>query len=133
MSNNLADTVCSEIEAAHEELVALCGELVAAASVNPPGRTAETAQVVRDFFASKDIDNEVIKADDEAPNVIAQIAGASGRHHVVFNAHMDTMEAGDESAWTVPILRLTRRDGRLYGLGMGNMKGALAAMSPPAA
>jgi succinyl-diaminopimelate desuccinylase len=41
---------------------------------------------------------------------------------------MDTMEAGDESAWTVPILRLTRRDGRLYGLGMGNMKGALAAM-----
>jgi succinyl-diaminopimelate desuccinylase len=41
---------------------------------------------------------------------------------------MDTMEAGDEAAWTVPILRLTRRHGHLYGLGMGNMKGALAAM-----
>ena len=38
------------------------------------------------------------------------------------------MEASDESAWTVPIMQLTRRDGRLYGLGMGNMKGALAAM-----
>ena len=38
------------------------------------------------------------------------------------------MEAGDEAAWTVPILRLTRRHGHLYGLGMGNMKGALAAM-----
>jgi succinyl-diaminopimelate desuccinylase len=47
---------------------------------------------------------------------------------VVFNAHMDTMEAGDQRAWSVPVLRLTRRDGRLYGLGMGNMKGALAAM-----
>ena len=41
---------------------------------------------------------------------------------------MDTMEASDASAWTVPIMQLTRRDNRLYGLGMGNMKGALAAM-----
>ena len=38
------------------------------------------------------------------------------------------MEAGDESAWSVPILTLSKADGRLYGLGMGNMKGALAAM-----
>jgi succinyl-diaminopimelate desuccinylase len=41
---------------------------------------------------------------------------------------MDTMQPGDQSRWSVPILKLTRKDGRLYGLGMGNMKGALAAM-----
>jgi len=41
---------------------------------------------------------------------------------------MDTMEPGDASAWSVPVFALTRRDARLYGLGMGNMKGALAAM-----
>ena len=83
---------------------------------------------MRTYFATKDIASEIVKLDDEAPNVVAQIAGAGGGRHVVFNAHMDTMEAGDESAWTVPALRVTRRDGRLYGLGMGNMKGALAAM-----
>ena len=60
--------------------------------------------------------------------MVATLEGQHGGRHVVFNAHMDTMEAGDEAAWTVPIMRLTRRDGRLYGLGMGNMKGALAAM-----
>jgi succinyl-diaminopimelate desuccinylase len=128
VSSELANIVCSELDAAREELVRLCAELVAAESVNPPGRTADAAEVVRAYFAGKDIASEVIKADDEAPNVVAQIAGARGRPHVVFNAHMDTMEAGDESAWSVPVLRLTRRDGRLYGLGMGNMKGALAAM-----
>src|ERR1700737_5546391 len=124
---DLATTVCAEIDAAREELVALCGELVAAESVNPPGRTAEAAEVVRTYFATKDIASEIVKLDDEAPNVVAQIAGAGGGRHVVFNAHMDTMEAGDESAWTVPVLRVTRRDGRLYGLGMGNMRGAPAA------
>ena len=60
--------------------------------------------------------------------MVGRVEGGGGGRHIVFNAHMDTMEAGDESAWTVPVMRLTRRDGRLYGLGMGNMKGALAAM-----
>ena len=124
----LTDAICGDIDAAREELVALCGELVAAQSVNPPGRTADVADVVRRYLAANGMPSEIVQADDEAPNVIAQVAGASDGRHVVFNAHMDTMEAGDESAWSVPVLRLTRRDGRLYGLGLGNMKGALAAM-----
>jgi succinyl-diaminopimelate desuccinylase len=126
--SDLAATVCAEIEAAREELVALCAQLVTAESVNPPGRTAGVAEVVRRYLAASGITTEMVQADDEAPNVVAQIAGAQDGPHVVFNAHMDTMEAGDETAWSVPILRLTRRDGRLYGLGLGNMKGALAAM-----
>jgi succinyl-diaminopimelate desuccinylase len=124
----LMDTVCREIDAAREELVALCGALVAASSVNPPGRTADTAEVVRAYLADRGIASERIAADAEAPNVAATLEGRAAGRHVVFNSHMDTMEAGDEAAWSVPVARLTRRDGRLYGLGMGNMKGGLAAM-----
>jgi succinyl-diaminopimelate desuccinylase len=128
MSGSLADAVCRDIDAAREELIELCGRLVAAVSVNPPGRTAEAAEVVQAYLSGHGITAEKIAADDEAPNIIGRVEGGAGGRHVVFNAHMDTMEAGDEAAWTVPVTRLTRRDGRLYGLGMGNMKGALAAM-----
>lgn len=128
MSGSLADAVCRDIDAAREELIELCGRLVAAVSVNPPGRTAEAAEVVHAYLSRHGITAEKIAADDEAPNIIGRVEGGAGGRHVVFNAHMDTMEAGDEAAWTVPVTRLTRRDGRLYGLGMGNMKGALAAM-----
>lgn len=124
----LADAVCRDIEAQREALVALCAELVAAPSVNPPGRTAEVADVVKRYLTAQGIATEPVSADDEAPNLVATVAGRSAGRHVVFNAHMDTMEAGDERAWSVPVLRLSRKDGRLYGLGMGNMKGALAAM-----
>jgi succinyl-diaminopimelate desuccinylase len=126
--SNLTDAISNDIDAARDELIDLCGRLVAAPSVNPPGRTAGVADVVRGYLAANGIATETVKADDEAPNVVAQINAGDGGRHVVFNAHMDTMEASDAAVWSVPIMQLTQRDGRLYGLGMGNMKGALAAM-----
>ena len=127
-SKELSLAVLEEIEAARGELVDLCAKLVSVASVNPPGRTAEVAELVRSYLSSFQIATTTVKADDEAPNVVADLVGHSSGRHIVFNAHMDTMEASDPSAWSVPVFQLTRRDGRLYGLGMGNMKGALAAM-----
>src|SRR4029077_15454284 len=127
-TTELMDAVCRDIDAARKQLVMLCGRLVGAVSVNPPGRTTEVADIVSRYLATQGIASERIAADAEAPNVVATLDGTAAGRHVVFNAHMDTMEAGDEAAWSVPVASLTRRDGRLYGLGMGNMKGALAAM-----
>ncbi|WP_157218601.1 M20 family metallopeptidase [Flavisphingomonas formosensis] len=124
----LADTIDTEIEAAREPLFGLCARLVAAESVSPPGLTAGVAAIVRDWLAEAGVAVETVAADVTAPNIVGSVVGAGAGRHVVFNAHMDTMEAGDLARWTVPPLTLTRRDGRAYGLGMGNMKGALAAM-----
>ncbi len=125
---SLFATLDREIDAEREALIGFCAELVDAVSVNPPGRTAEMATVVKTYLDSRGVPAEIVAADAEAPNVVGSVAGASSGRHVVFNAHMDTMEPGDASTWSVPVFDLTRRAGRLYGLGMGNMKGALAAM-----
>jgi succinyl-diaminopimelate desuccinylase len=127
-THELSTAILQEIDKARADLIDLCAKLVSAASVNPPGRTAEVAEVVRTFLNSFRIATTTVKADDEAPNLVGEVTAGGGGRHVVFNAHMDTMEASDPASWTVPILQLTRRNGRLYGLGMGNMKGALAAM-----
>lgn len=128
MSEDLADTVEREIEARREELIGLCARLVATPSMSPPGETAETAKVVRAYLEGHGLACETVACDPMAPNLVSHIGTPGKGKHVVFNAHMDTMQAGDESKWHVPILELTRKDGRLYGLGMGNMKGALAGM-----
>lgn len=111
------------------DLVTLCGELVAARSVNPPGDTRAAAGVVRRFLTDHGLPSEVVAARPDMPNVVARAEGTGPGRHLVLNVHLDTMEPGDEAAWTVPPFRLTQRDGRLYGLGMGNMKGAVAAMA----
>lgn len=119
----------AEIEAAREELIALCATLVAVDSINPPGPTRGVADVVAGWLKGRGAPAEIVAADPDVPNVVSDVRGGRPGRHVVFNAHMDTMPPGDERLWSVPPFDLTRKNGRLYGLGMGNMKGALAAMA----
>ena len=128
LSRELVDAVAGEIDAQRESLFALCAELVAAPSVNPPGNTTQVAAVVRGYLERAGIKTDTVAVDPLTPNIIGAVDGLKPGPHVVFNAHMDTMEPGSEADWTVPIFQLTRKDDRLFGLGMGNMKGALAAM-----
>lgn len=121
------DKIDAEISAERDNLIAFCGRLVREPSESPPGATLGVAKVVQAYLGEHGVASEVVACDPNAPNLVAHLGEGAGRH-VVYNAHMDTMRPGDESRWSVPILELTRKDGRLYGLGMGNMKGGLAAM-----
>lgn len=128
MNPDLFQDIARDIDAQRESLIDLCAKLVAAPSVNPPGDTTRVAQIVREYLVTAGIDIEMLAVDATTPNIIGTANGRAPGRHVLFNAHMDTMEPGRESDWSVPIFELTRKDGRLYGLGLGNMKGALAAM-----
>lgn len=127
--DDLTARIAREIDENRELLVELCGRFVAIPSMNPPGRTSEMADELQLFLRENGLESERMTVDAEASNVHLTFSGGSAGKHVVFNAHMDTMQPGDTNAWSVPLFDLTRRDGRLYGLGMGNMKGGLAAMA----
>lgn len=125
----LKQLVLAELDGRRDELMDLCAALVAAPSVTPPGDTRGVADVLTDYLGAQGLDVDQISRDDDKPNLLARCEGRPGGRHLVWNGHMDTMEPGDESSWTVPVYELTRSAGRLYGLGMGNMKGAVAAMA----
>ena len=104
-------------------LIKLCAELVSAKSFNPPGDTLETTSVLEKFFSASGISSEIIAKKKNKPNLISRAKGISKGLKLLFNGHMDTIGIGDESLWTVPIFSLTKKSGKLYGIGMGNMKG----------
>jgi succinyl-diaminopimelate desuccinylase len=116
------------VEAQREKIVELCAAFVAAPSVNPPGDTREVADLVARALADRGVSSTFERCIPTMPSVVAEIDSGSPGPHLVLNVHMDTMPPGAESEWTVPIWELSRVGGRLYGLGMGNMKGAVAAM-----
>jgi acetylornithine deacetylase len=69
------------------------------------------------------------QVEDGRANVLGRLAGAGDGPSLMFNGHMDTSYSGREP-WLahVPGFRPEPfvREGRLYGLGISNMKGALA-------
>jgi acetylornithine deacetylase len=107
-----------------EELTAA---LVAIESVNPalvPGGAGEReiASFVADWCAEHGLEVEVLG--NERPSVVATKRGAGGGRSLLLNGHLDTVGVSGMEAPFEPRVA----DGRLYGRGAYDMKGALAAI-----
>ena len=102
-------------------------ELIAARSTNPPGDERDAARVATEQIAALRLPAPAVFARAaERPNLIFQLG--SGSPHLLLNAHLDTMPPGDVSAWESDPFVLSERDGRLYGLGVADMKGSVVAL-----
>ena len=70
------------------------------------------------------------QVEEDRANVLATRAGTGGGPTLMFNGHLDTSYSGKE-AWLAGIPGFQPkgfvREGRIYGLGISNMKGALVA------
>ena len=107
------------------ELVGLASDLVSIPSENPPGEERAVAEFVHGWFVDEGIDAELLaEPDPDRPQVGAQIG--SGQPHIVLNAHLDVVPAGDPDAWSVDPYVGVVRDGRLYGRGSADVKTGLA-------
>jgi acetylornithine deacetylase len=105
----------------------LAAALVAIDSVNPslvPGGAGERqiAAFVADWCTKHELDVEILGT--ERPSVVATKRGSGGGRSLLLNGHLDTVGvAGMEAPFDPRI-----EDGRLYGRGAYDMKGALAAI-----
>lgn len=61
----------------------------------------------------------------DVDNLFATIG--SGSPHIVFGGHTDVVPAGDEAAWSHPPFGADEVDGVIYGRGIEDMKGGVAA------
>ena len=123
------DRAIADIEARRGALIELTAALVAAPSANPPGNTCDAAQILSAFLTAEGIGHETLSAVADKANVVATVHGAGSGPHVVLCGHLDTILPGDAADWSVDLYALTARGPDLLGLGVGNMKGGLAALA----
>jgi acetylornithine deacetylase len=93
------------------------------------GSEQALAELVAQTFADMGLEVQWQQVEDGRANVLATRPGAGGGPSLMFNGHMDTSYSGKE-AWLAHVPGFQPKafveDGRLYGLGISNMKGALA-------
>jgi acetylornithine deacetylase len=93
------------------------------------GSEQALAELVAQTFADMGLQVQWQQVEDDRANVLGTRPGVRGGPSLMFNGHMDTSYSGRE-AWLAHVPGFQPKafveDGRLYGLGISNMKGALA-------
>jgi succinyl-diaminopimelate desuccinylase len=119
--------LASRLNAARREVVDLTKRLLAIPSENPPGDTRPiVAEIASRLQSIPGIEVETHSCGDPILNIVARIRGATPGRRIVFNGHLDTFPLGNAASWTTASSG-QELDGRLYGLGVSDMKGGLAA------
>ena len=93
------------------------------------GDEQRMAELMTQLFEDMGLQTQWQQVEDTRANALGTWAGTGGGKSLMFNGHMDTSYSGREP-WlrSVPGFQPSAfvEDGRLYGLGISNMKGALA-------
>jgi acetylornithine deacetylase len=107
-------------------LVETASDLVNISS--PTGDEQGVAEYLRGVFEAMGLEVLWQEVEDGRPNVIGTLRGSGGGKTLMFNGHMDTSYSGKEPWLRGAGFRPEAREqsGHLYGLGISNMKGALA-------
>ena len=121
----MRDAIVSAVS--EERLLATAVELVSIPS--PTGYEGAVGEHVQELFSSLGLQVAWQEVEEGRPNVVGTLPGAGEGPSLMLNGHLDTSYSGREP-WLQGIPGFQPegfvRDGRVYGLGISNMKGALA-------
>lgn len=109
-------------------LVEVTRELVRCRSVNPPGDERSAAQVVIRHLER--IGAREIRTFEPSSGRVSVLAkwGRPGRRALGWNGHLDVVPVGDEAQWQHPPFDAHVAEGRVWGRGTADMKGAIASV-----
>lgn len=106
-----------------EELITLCRELIQRQSYS--GEENKVAERIKEAFEELGFDDCWV---DCYGNIIGHIKGKRPGKSILFDGHIDTVPVSDDSKWTHAPFSGELQDGKIYGRGASDMKGAVSAM-----
>lgn len=111
-----------------QSVIELCQKLIKRRSYS--GEEKLVSEALKEFFKAEGFDEVRV---DGYGNTIGVIKGKLPGKKIVFDGHMDTVPAQNVEKWSRDPFGAEIEDGKIYGRGTTDMKGALAAMASAAA
>lgn len=126
--NKAREAIAARLEANGARLIDLARTLVRIPSPNPSGDTTQIAAATAELLRGvPGAEVATITARPPYVNVVARLRGGRPGRRLVFNGHLDTFPLGEDLPWTHGPLSGDVAEGRLYGRGVSDMKGGIAA------
>ncbi|NLO84384.1 MAG: YgeY family selenium metabolism-linked hydrolase [Clostridiales bacterium] len=106
------------------EVVELCQNLIKSSSYS--GNEGDVVKKLTAYFEKNGFDSVHV---DKYGNIIGCIKGNRPGPKVMFDGHIDTVPVQDATKWDHDPFGAEIVDGKIYGRGTSDMKGAVAAMA----
>ena len=103
----------------------LLERMIAADTTNPPGNEAQAARYIGERLRQEGFQVNYQRVAEGRENVIASVGDSSAKE-IILTGHLDVVPAGE--GWKKPPFEMTRSEGKIWGRGSSDMKGAVAAM-----
>ncbi len=107
-----------------QAVINLCRNLIRIKSYS--GGESGVAEALAAFFREKGFDEISV---NEYGCVTGCVHGRRPGPKILFDGHIDTVPVTNEEAWTYPPFGGEIHDGKIFGRGASDMKGAVAAMA----
>ena len=115
-------------EALQQETLELLKRLIACPSLS--GQEQGVAQVLKGYLGENGFST---LETDRFGSLVAGVKGDRPGVRLLFDGHIDTVPADNAQDWATPPFEPVLKDGKLYGRGASDMKGADAAFAVAAA
>jgi len=115
-------------EALQQETLELLQRLIACPSLS--GQEQGVAQVLKGYLGENGFST---LETDRFGSLVAGVKGDRPGVRLLFDGHIDTVPADNAQDWATPPFEPVLKDGKLYGRGASDMKGADAAFAVAAA
>lgn len=123
-SSSIIDTYIDNID--DDLIVEITKKIVSMDSQNPPGKTAHIAKYLEKLCKKLGFATKIVPIDEHRHNILAYFG--EGERDIVLSGHLDTVPIGDTAKWDCPPLEATEKNGKIYGRGAADMKGAVATL-----
>ena len=114
-------------EARKEEVLELAKVLISQQSYS--GHEGGVAAELEKYMKANGFDDVTV---DKYGNIIGKIKGSRPGKKVLFDGHIDTVPVANPAAWVHDPFKGEVVDGKLYGRGTSDMKGAVASFTAAA-
>jgi len=117
----------AEIEKLRKDIIKYTQGMVQIPSQNPPGNETEISDYVTELLTPQGFNVEQVESKPNRVNTLGILKGTGNGKTLLWNGHYDTVPVGNLDYWTEDPYGGEVKNGRIYGRGTGDMKGAIAS------